>query len=309
MNIEGAIKACLDDMSLSDNTIAIYKKGLYRFIDFLDENGLKASSDISELTIDHFIGFLPWLNKLYTKGSVRVYGAAAKSLMDWMLINRHIDTSASDMARYKQAVKKSGKRQSRKMQRFPNRTDVPKILQAVHLYEEESPRRERNIALIEFLASTGCRNSEAINLNVKDIDLENLATVVTGKGDKERWVFFTQSAADAIQNYWNVRGSSMATDPAFARHDRGAGKKKMKRLTPTSTRNIVKQIGMIAGIEYKKFSPHWFRHSFAIEALNKTGDLALVQDLLGHEDPKTTRIYAKISKEDLQEAHRRIFNK
>ena len=61
----------------------------------------------------------------------------------------------------------------------------------------------------------------------------------------------------------------------------------------------------IAGID--KFTPHYFRHAFAIRMLSETGNLALVQDLLGHADPAATRVYAKIYPEDLRDAHHKIF--
>jgi integrase/recombinase XerD len=307
VNIESAIKSCIDELSLGEATSLTYKKGLKNFVEFLSEKGIETSSDASELGIDYFIKYLPWLNKHYSKGSVRVYGSAAKALLDWMFVNNVMQMSYQDMARYKQAVTKSNKRHEYKLPRFPKRTDVPDMIKTVKLYEEESPIKERNVAMIEFLASTGCRNSEATNLTVKDIDFETRSTIVTGKGKKERRVWFSSEAAEAIQLYWKVRDSAMPTDPAFARHDKGAGKKRMKKLTPTTTRNIVKQIAIIAGIDPSKFSPHYFRHAFAIRVLSESGNLALVQDLLGHTDPKQTRVYAKIYSEDLQAAHHKIF--
>lgn len=63
----------------------------------------------------------------------------------------------------------------------------------------------------------------------------------------------------------------------------------------------------LAGIDPSKFSPHYFRHAFAIHILSETGNLALAQDLLGHSDPKSTRVYAKIRADDLQKAHKKIF--
>lgn len=307
MNIENAITTCIRDLSLSPNTAISYNKALKRFCDFLEEIGIQTSSDITRVNVDHFIDFLPWLDKQYSKGSVRVYGSAAKALLNWMLIKKHIDVPYIDAIRYKEAVKRSMKRRESRLPRWPARNDVPRMLETVKLYEEKSPIKERNIALIEFLSSTGCRNSEAINLNVKDIDFENRSTIVTGKGSKERRVWFSQSTADAIQAYWSARDSRTPNDPVFARHDKGVGKKTNKRMTPTTTRNIVKEIAITAGIDPSKFSPHYFRHAFAIRVLSETHDLALVQDLLGHEDPKATRVYAKIYAEDLQEAHRRIF--
>ena len=101
--------------------------------------------------------------------------------------------------------------------------------------------------------------------------------------------------------YWRVRESNMATDPIFFAHDKGSNGRDTKRMSPTTARKIVKSISIIAGIDPTKFSPHYFRHAFAIRVLAENHDLAITQDLLGHEDPKSTRVYAKIESEDLQD--------
>jgi len=90
----------------------------------------------------------------------------------------------------------------------------------------------------------------------------------------------------------------------FCRHDKGAGVK-AKPITTTTIRDIVKVISNIAGV--KPFSPHYFRHAFAIRMLQETGNLALVQDLLGHDDPGSTRVYAKIYQDDLKKNYRKVF--
>ena len=87
-------------------------------------------------------------------------------------------------------------------------------------------------------------------------------------------------------------------------HDTGIGKK-ISHLTTASIRDIVNEVKMASGIE--NFSPHYFRHAFAIKALRETGNLALVQDFLGHASPSATRVYAKIYPDDLAAAHQKIF--
>jgi site-specific recombinase XerD len=72
---------------------------------------------------------------------------------------------------------------------------------------------------------------------------------------------------------------------------------------------VVDSIAKLAGIDPAHWSPHYFRHAFAIEALRKTGNLATVQDLLGHSSPHSTRIYAKIYDEDLEAAYRDVFDR
>ncbi|HYN88928.1 MAG TPA: tyrosine-type recombinase/integrase, partial [Ardenticatenaceae bacterium] len=69
---------------------------------------------------------------------------------------------------------------------------------------------------------------------------------------------------------------------------------------------IINELLQAAGIEYP-ITPHILRHTFATRALEVTGDLAVVQDLLGHAEPTTTRIYAKVRSKRLHEAHRQIF--
>lgn len=308
MNIQNAIDNCLADLSLAKNTQRTYNNGMNAFVHFLRKYNISPTDEIEKLNIDHFVLFPAWLDKSYAKQTSGVYVAAVKAFFDFLIISNAIaEPSYYDMLRFKKSMQRSHKRHEDRLPRFPKKDDVSKMLTAVHAQVDVSPRKERNVALIEFLASSGCRNSEAIALNVQDIDFETRSTVVTGKGNKERRVFFSPSAADALQAYWKARGSDMATDPAFGRHDKGAGKKRIKRMTPTTARNIVKDVTVIAGIDPSKFSPHYFRHAFAIRVLSETHDLALTQDLLGHADPAATRVYAKIHSEDLQKAHRELF--
>lgn len=307
MNIDKAVEECLADLSLAKTTERTYKNGINNFLIFLRKENIKPLDDVNLLNVDHFISFMPWLDKNYSKQTSGVYGAGAKAFMNYLVITKVLTLSYLDTLRFNKSALRSHRRHEDKLPRFPEKDDVAKMLSAVRLYNDKTPRKERNIALLEFLASSGCRISEVTELNIQDIDIGNRSVVVTGKGSKERLVFFSQSTADSLIVYWEVRKSNMATDPAFGRHDRGAGHKRIKRMTPTTARNIVKDIAAIAGIDVTKFSPHYFRHAFAIRVLSETGNLALVQDLLGHKDPKSTRVYAKIRSEDLRDKHRLIF--
>jgi integrase/recombinase XerD len=308
MDIKTATNNCLDDLGLAKRTRMAYRNGMNSFLAYLETQGVKDTDDISKLTMDHFVYHLSYITRKYSKSSAGVYAAATKNLLDWMVIHNLLRPDYQDTLRMKMAMNRSHRRREDKLPRFPNRTDVPKILEAVKLYEEKSPIKERNVALLEFLASTGCRNNEVIQLNIGDLDMVNRTTIVNGKGSKERRVWFSQSAADALQEYWKVRGSNMPSDPIFCAHDKGSKGREVKRITTTTTRNVVKQIAIVAGIDPNKFSPHYFRHAFAIRVLSETGNLALIQDMLGHKDPGATRVYAKIYSEDLEKAHKEIFN-
>jgi len=93
----------------------------------------------------------------------------------------------------------------------------------------------------------------------------------------------------------------------FCRHDRAAGQKILP-LSSLTVERVITQIIKDEGIDTQfKITPHSFRHFFATEFLEATGNLALTQDALGHADPSTTRIYAKTSKDQIVKAHGEIF--
>jgi integrase/recombinase XerD len=307
MEIQTAIEHCIDDLGTAPNTAKAYRMGLNAFTAYLKTQSIETSQDVDALRIEHFIYFLPYLSKRYKKQTSSLYGVAAKALLDWLVIADLVHLTYQETVRFQSATKKSHRRREDKLPRWPGRDDITKALSAVRLYEANSPRKERNIALIEWLASTGCRISEATALNVQDVDMTTNSVVVTGKGSKERRVFLCQSAIDALMEYWKARGSSMPTDPVFWAHDKGVNGRDTRRMTPTTARRVVKAVANLAGIDPNKFSPHYFRHAFAIRVLSETGNLAMVQDLMGHKDSNSTRVYAKIYPEDLQKAHKKIF--
>lgn len=306
MDIKTAIERCVSDLSLAPKTKEAYAYGLGRFAEYLHTKGVEITDDISRLNIDHFIYYYPWLNK-YSKQTANLWGTASRTLLDWLVTAGILTLEYKDTIRYNSAKLKAHRRRQNRLPRWPKEDDVSKLLKAARLRDEDSPTKERDIALLEFFASTGCRNNEVVQLKVRDLDLKNRTTIVMGKGSKERRVWFSPAAAEAIRAYWAVRKSANSNDPVFSRHDRKIGKGKLAPMSTDTPRNIVKEIMILAGIERGKFSPHYFRHAFAIQALSKTGNLAVVQDLLGHDDPKSTRVYAKIRSEDLQREHRKIF--
>jgi len=159
--------------------------------------------------------------------------------------------------------------------------------------------RLRNIAILETLRATGCRVSEIVNLRRKDL-VGNRATV-TGKGEKMRIVFFDAAAHEAVMTYLDIRGDVSPYNYVFSRHDRKA--KGVMPISATSVRYMIDGLATKAGIDPAEISPHKFRHRFATKVLGATGNLAGVQDMLGHASPTTTRIYARLSAEQLHSLH------
>lgn len=289
----------------STNTIRTYQNSLLHLLEYLSENGIDGSSPIEKVTPECFIDFPSWLGSMsFSKKTTGAYLAGIKSFMDWLLIKGILDMSYSEGVRWTSIVRRINHKREDRLPRWPKRDDTEKMIAAVKSMPEPAPRLERNIALILFLESTGCRNDEVAKLKLGSVNLKERSAVVVGKGSKERRVFFSPAAYDAIIKYLDVRKidrNDLA--PLFARHDRGAGRK-TKPITTATIRDVVKVVSDLAGV--KPFSPHYFRHAFAIKMLQQTHDLAFVQDLLGHASPASTRVYAKIYAEDLQAAYRKV---
>jgi integrase len=191
------------------------------------------------------------------------------------------------------------------LQRFPQPGEAKRILEAAEQMPEVSPRGERNLAIMFFLYSSGCRNEELCNLDIEDINLSTRKATVIGKGNSERITRISPETVDALKHYWEIRKIASVKEPAFIRHDKGAGRRR-NRLTTASIRNIVNKYAGLAGIEIGKFTPHFFRHNLGIDALEETGNLKMVAELLGHKSTRATEGYAKNRPEAVDKAYDKI---
>lgn len=151
----------------------------------------------------------------------------------------------------------------------------------------------RDRAIILTLFATGMRREEVSRLDRADVD-DGWATqaIIRGKGDRERVVFFSDEASEAIQAYLKARVDDYV--PVFIRHDRGRGRPRGRgsnfRLSPLSIWATVKKYSRLAEVP---LTTHDFRHAKATVLLNQGAKLSEVQDILGHASPETTKkIYA-----------------
>jgi site-specific recombinase XerD len=319
MNIQEALTQFIEDTEnlRSKETARTYGNGIAIFRNYLTGQGISLASEPAVISAKLFIGYPGWISKYeYEPGrkfaplTSKVYMAATKQFMEWALMQGCISFNYAEQLRIGRAFKELSKKHEALMVRFPAEDVVEKLRVAVRQIKAITPTekliRFRDIAIIEVLASSGCRNFEAVNLQVGSVDVEQRRAKVLGKGRKERYIYFTPAAIVALKDYWILRGAINHKDPAFARHDAGVNHiDTFQPITMTTVRNVVKEAQKLSGVN--EFSPHWFRHAFAIKALKETGNLAMVQDFLGHADPKSTRVYAKIEDADRQATHREIF--
>ncbi len=205
------------------------------------------------------------------------------SFFGWLQRKKHIvynPAAALDQIHYEKKVKK------------PYSDEEREILRC-------ACKKERDLALIELLYSTGMRVGELVRLNRQDIHWDTMDCVVFGKGAKEREVYLNASSCYHLKKYLLSRKD---TNPALF----VSSKSPYSRLTEHGVRQILQRLGIRAGVE--KVHPHRYRATAATNALNRGMPIQDVQALLGHEDISTTMIYCTVARDNVRAAHKRYLS-
>ena len=176
--------------------------------------------------------------------------------------------------------------------------EVERLLEAASVGDTPASLRDR--ALLEVLYGVGARISEAVGLDVDDMDVDEGAVRLRGKGSKERLVPLGSYAADAVGAYL-VRGR-----PALATRGRGTAALFLNtrggRLSRQSAWTVIQHAAERADLT-SHVSPHTLRHSFATHLLEGGADVRVVQELLGHASVTTTQIYTMVTVQQLREVY------
>lgn len=155
---------------------------------------------------------------------------------------------------------------------------------------------KRDLAVIDLLASTGMRIGELVRLNVSDVNLQERECLVTGKGNKQRPVYFDARAKLHLAEYLQSR-----TDQCSALFvSLGAT---TKRVTVGGMQLRLRNLGKSCGIH--RVHPHKFRRTLATHAIDKGMPIEQVQKLLGHAKIDTTMHYAMVNQNNVKASHRR----
>lgn len=162
-------------------------------------------------------------------------------------------------------------------------------------------RDERDHMLFLLIYNSGMRIGEALSVDVGDLDFQKRRILITGKGDKERFVFFSKGTGDEMRIYLALRSEYLSQ---LGRSDEEAlfiGTKG-GRLPFSSAHIIFEEYRARLGWQ-KEFTPHTLRHSFATHMMDRGADIRLVQELLGHESISTTQIYTHVSRRRLKSVY------
>ena len=234
-----------------------------------------------------------------TTDDIRAYigQLAARGLRD-SSIQTHINTIRSFFAwlDMEELIKRNPMRRikSLKIDRMAARRPLePEEMERLR----DSCQTYKERALVEFMASSGCRLSEVIGIRIDQVDWKRRSVKVLGKGHKERVVYFSVRACLMLQEYISRRKGGQTL---FA-----SSRTPYAPMSPRAVEKALQRIGERAGIA-RRVHPHILRHTFATEALRGGMDLTIIQRLLGHTDPKTTLIYAELQPEAIRYAYEKI---
>ena len=281
----------------SPRTIENYKLYLERFIDFAGD------IDVAKITSETIRKYRLWLNRYKNSNTgeelllitQNYHLIALRGLLTY-LSQRDISSLAADKITLPKTV--------RKQVTFLHYDEVVRLIEQIPL-DNEPGLRDR--AIIELLFSSGLRVSELVNLNRDHINLARREFMVRGKGQKDRPVFVSMSAAEHVKNYLDARSDSL---PAlFISYSRRLAKPSVsgdyRRLGARSIQRMVSHYARLAGIT-KHVSPHTMRHSFATDLLMNGADLRALQSMLGHSNIATTQIYTHVTDQHLKDVHERF---
>lgn len=185
-------------------------------------------------------------------------------------------------------------RTTRKLPDVLSNAEVDRMLATL---DNSKPDEARNAVIIEILYGCGLRVSELVGLTLSQLYLNEECLLITGKGNKQRWVPINSRAIKLLENYISLIRTQIPIKPGnenyvFLNH-RGT------KLSRVYVFMIIKKAVESAGIR-KTVSPHSLRHSFATELVQNGADLRAVQEMLGHSSITTTEIYTHISRSYLR---------
>jgi integrase/recombinase XerD len=283
----------LVERGLSDHTLKAYRRDLRRYLAFLAGRGVTSPEMVEDATVRSFVASLSASThgedeRPYQATSVARSLSAVRSFHRFMVREGVTDRDPA-----------AATRQPKLPRSLPRPLPVEEVGRLLETPDEDTPAGLRDRTLLEFLYGSGLRVSELVGLDVDDVDLDEGAVRVLGKGGKEREVPLGRFAREAATAYL-VRARPVFAAPssrgAMFLNQRGG------RLTRQSVNRILAEHVKTAGIR-RRVTPHSLRHSFATHLLEGGADVRVVQEMLGHASVATTQIYTLVTKEHLREVY------
>jgi integrase/recombinase XerD len=268
------------ERGLSQNTELSYRQDLLHFIEFMEKNAVSNFEKLTRSIINAYIRELRQNN--YSTTSITRKIASLRGWFRWM--------SANELIEHDPTLSLEQPKLDRKLPKVLTMTEMEKIL--------SQPLSIKEKAILELMYAAGLRVSEAVSLEVSNVNLEGGYVRCFGKGSKERLVPIGEHAVLKVKEYLKERDfllkkNRKKTEALFI-------SEKGERICRQDIYKFIKNLGETVN---KHITPHTIRHSFATHLLENGADLRIVQELLGHCDVSTTQLYTHISKKRLKDVY------
>lgn len=285
MKLEDAItdfiQYCLFEKGLTDQTVKSYQNDLDIYCQFLRDRGVFF---VKEITSDHIKEFLK------SRGDTESTSTVAHNLT--VIKNFHKYLVKENIVKEDVSLFISRPKLQKRLPRSLSVEEVDLLLDIPLV----SPFDYRNKAMLELMYGAGLRVSELVSLTLNQVDLENGLIRIMGKGRKEREIPIGEYGVYYLRLYLEHRGSLIKNhhqEDALFLNNHG------KQITRQGFFKILKSLLLSKGLN-PDVSPHTLRHSFATHLLSHGADLRSIQEMLGHADISTTKIYTHVSDEKVE---------
>ncbi|MCH5283695.1 MAG: tyrosine-type recombinase/integrase [Treponema sp.] len=301
MTLEQIVEEVLEYLSsvraYSENTLTAYSEDYEKLKDFLG-----ADAEIQSITLHDLrfcVGSLSAQKKAVA--SINRFIASCKTLFAYCRKFQYVSINP--------ALELKSLKLPKHLPPFMTVTEVDALCAVPQKKDLLWAARDR--AIFEMLYSSGCRVAELASLKLGDFSDGFSRAVVTGKGKKDRYVFFEGEAVCALKEYLSERSALLlrlkknedkATRAQSALFINQAG-------SPLTTRGIRWIVGRYSGVEgtNRHISPHAFRHTFATAMLGNGADVRVVQEMLGHSSISTTQRYTHVTTQQLIDVYKNSF--
>lgn len=275
-NIDEFLAALAVERGFSPATVEAYRRDLAQYASYLD--GREPSSP----AVDGFVSSLRGL----AASTIARKVAAVRGLHRFLVAEGLADHDPTSLVET-----------PRRPDSIPKALDIETCIRLVTAPDRSTPADARDRSLLEFLYGTGARASEAVDLDLADVELEDATAVLTGKGNKQRMVPLGGPAVSALTDWLEYRlDLGPRTDAVFTNLRGG-------RLTRQTVFDVVKRAASRAGLDPADVSPHVLRHSAATHMIEAGADIRSVQEMLGHANVSTTQVYTRVTPGHLREIY------
>ena len=301
-------------LSTAASTRFEYLRDIRAFVCYIGDTNKCEPAEVTthmldEITPDYINDYLNYLTMYEKDGktlsnenvSIRRKLSSIRGLYKYLVMQEAISHNPSQIVRIPKVSRKE-----------PVRMDLAEtadFLETVEYGGSKMSKKElayhdkygfRDFVLLSLMLGTGIRVSEAVGLNVSDIDLKNHKLRVIRKGGKEDTVFFSDEVTDLLEDYISVYRANIESDDEalFLSAQK-------KRITTRAVQYIVKKYTLHSDIS-KHITPHKLRSTFGTRLYEETSDLYLVANVLGHESVETSKIYVTQTNERKEKNRNRV---